>query len=83
MIALVALVFALFDSAADRRQQAARILEADILLFADDRAAVHLPWNDVLAFRLGLLRRGFATGNEGDWDQVVNPGALPGGGAPA
>ena len=71
------------SSAPDRRQQAARALGADILLFTDDRAAVTLPWNDILAFRLGLLRRGSGTADPDDWGQTSGPGDHPGGGAPA
>lgn len=71
------------NSIPDRRQQAARVLGADILLFTDDAAALPLPWNDILAFRLGLLRRGFAPGDPADWGQMSNTGDHPGGGAPA
>jgi hypothetical protein len=68
------------SSAQDRRQQAARALRADILLFTDDRAALPLPWQDILAFRLGLLRSGTPSG---EWGQSLNAGDLPRGGAPA
>lgn len=67
------------SSTQDRRQQAARALGADILLFTDDRAALPLPWQDILAFRLGLLRSGTAAGG---WGPLLNAGDLPRGGAP-
>ena len=71
------------SSAQDRRQQAARALGADILLFTDDRAALPLPWHDILAFRLGLLRSGSATPDSGEWGSSLNTGDHPRGGAPA
>ena len=71
------------SSPADRRQQAAGVIEADILMFTDDRAAVPLPWNDILAFRLGLLRRSSAPMELRGLTPPAKPVDLLGGGAPA
>jgi hypothetical protein len=68
---------------AERREQAARALGADILLFTDDRAAIDESWQDVLAFRLGLLRRGVTAELPADWASAVDPLGFPGGGTPA
>jgi hypothetical protein len=68
---------------AERREQAARALGADILLFTDDRVAIDESWQDVLAFRLGLLRRGAAAELPADWAASAGPLGFPGGGAPA
>lgn len=71
----VVLVAADATSATARKAGAARAL-ADLMMFTDDELAIAAGWADVVALRLGLIRRGsHALGD--NWASILSEQGVP------
>lgn len=59
------------------RQAGAARAQADLIMFTDDEQAIEAGWADVVALRVGLIRRGSNHALGDDWAGILREQGVP------